>query len=195
MDRVLPGRGLPRGRLSAWAPGGGATALLRAACSEVVRRRERAAWVDGAGVLTGEWWPRGPLLLRPAGETAALVCAEELLRSNGFGLVVVMGVGRALAGEAVRLSRAAREGGAALVAVAEDVPVAAVRLVSRIQPDGYRWRCGPFGEPAEPESVRMRVEVASMGWSGVAELTLRVVHHDERLSLEPGLVDRRGAGS
>ncbi|HEX2093190.1 MAG TPA: hypothetical protein VHG28_12345, partial [Longimicrobiaceae bacterium] len=32
LDRVLPGGGFPRGRLSAWAPGGGATAVLRSAC-------------------------------------------------------------------------------------------------------------------------------------------------------------------
>lgn len=194
LDRVLPAKGLPRGRLSTWAPGGGATAVLRKACEAVVGRGERAAWVDGAGLVVGEWWSRGPLLLRPAGETAALMCAEELLRSGGFGLVVVMGVGRTLTGEAVRLSRAASEGGTAFVAVADTVSVAAVRLASRIRPDGYHWRRNSFGEPVEPESVTVRVEVASMGWSGSAEFTLSVVHHDVRLSLEPGLVDRRGAG-
>ena len=213
LDRILPGEGLPRGRLSVWTGAGragfgppGATAVLRSACVAAVARGERAAWVDGAGVVLGEGWPRGPLLLRvpgasPAGSPAeleALVCAEELVRSGGFGLVVVTGVGRALAVEAVRLSRAAREGGSALVAVgaagAGEAPVAALRLASWLLPDGVRWRPDPFGGPAEPAVVRFRVEATSLGLESRAEFTIPVVQHAFRLSLEPGLVDRRGAG-
>ena len=196
LDRVLPGGGLPRGRLAAWAPGGGATAVLQAACLEAVRRGERAAWVDGAGVVAGEFWRGGPLLVRPAaGEgrgRAALAAAEELLRSGGFALVVVSGV-EAVGTEAVRLARAAREGGSALVMLTAGVPVAALRLRSRIAPDGYRWRRGPFGEPAEVEAVRLQVQATAMGWSARTELVLSVARHDLRLSLDPGLADRRGA--
>ena len=222
LDRILPGGGLPRGRLSVWTPAGagagaeggawalgglgppGATAVLRSACMVAVERGERAAWVDGAGVVLGDAWPRGPLLLRlpgSAGELEALVCAEELVRSGGFGMVVVTGVGRALAAEAVRLSRAAREGGAALVAVgaavrggAADAPVAALRLASWLLPEGVRWRPDPFGGPAEPALVRFRVEATSLGLESRAEFTIPVVQHAFRLSMEPGLVDRRGAG-
>jgi hypothetical protein len=151
----------------------------------------------------------GPLLLRlgpSAGQLEALVCAEELVRCGGFGLVVVTGVGRALAVEAVRLSRAAREGGSALVAVvaagavgasspsgAPATPVAGLRLASRLLPDGIRWRAGPFGEPAEPAAVRVRVEATSLGLESRAEIMIPVVQHAFRLSMEPGLVDRRGA--
>ncbi|HET9983762.1 MAG TPA: hypothetical protein VFQ38_09245, partial [Longimicrobiales bacterium] len=193
-DRVIPGGGFPRGRLSVWAPGGGATAVLQAACRGVVGRGERAAWVDGAGMLVGEGWWEGPLLLRPGGVLEGLVCAEELLRSGGFSLVVVTGVGRALAAESVRLSRAAREGGGALVAVAGGVPVAALRVASRIPADGYRWRWGPFGEPAEVLAVRVRAEVEGMGFRARADFELPVMGHEHRLSVESGLVDRRGAG-
>ncbi|MFO7259805.1 MAG: hypothetical protein DIU52_001535 [bacterium] len=196
LDRVLPGGGLPRGRLAAWVPGGGATAVLQAACLEAVRRGERAAWVDGAGMVAGEFWRVGPLLVRPAvGEgrgRAALAAAEELLRSGGFALVVVSGV-EAVGTEAVRLARAAREGGSALVMLTAGVPVAALRVRSRIAPDGYRWRRGPFGEPAEVEAVEVQVQATAMGWSARAELVLPVARHDLRLSLDPGLADRRGA--
>ena len=196
LDRVLPGGGLPRGRLAAWVPGGGATAVLQAACLEAVRRGERAAWVDGAGMVAGEFWRGGPLLVRPAvGEgrgRAALAAAEELLRSGGFALVVVSGV-EAVGTEAVRLARAAREGGSALVMLTAGVPVAALRVRSRIAPDGYRWRRGPFGEPAEVEAVEVQVQATAMGWSARAELVLPVARHDLRLSLDPGLADRRGA--
>ena len=43
LDQVLPNGGLPRGRLSVWAPFGGSTAILRAACHAVVANGERSA--------------------------------------------------------------------------------------------------------------------------------------------------------
>jgi hypothetical protein len=195
LDALLPGNGLPRGRLSVWAPGGGATSVLTAACCRVVERGERAAWVDGCGSMTGEFWWPGPLLLRPKGECAALMCAEELLRSGGFALVVlgsIDGTGRELAEGAVRLTRAAREGGAAFVAIALTVPVAHLRLNSCIAAENYRWRKNPFGEPIEPVAVTLRVAARSLGWSGHTELRLPVLSHGQRIALDPLRPDRRG---
>lgn len=198
LDRLLPGGGLPRGRLSAWAPGGGATAVLLGACDVVVASGERAAWIDGAGTLAGGWrsWAgeRGawPLLLRPGGGKAALECADELSRSGGFALVVLSGA-EASGSESVRLSRSAREGGSAVVVVGAGVPVAALRFESRIRPEGCRWRPGPFGEPAEVEAAAVEVRVRGLGLSARTEFLLPVARHELRLSLEPGVVDRRGA--
>src|SRR5690606_12689137 len=127
LDRVLPGGGLPRGRLTAWAPGGGATAMLQAACEAAVGRGGRAAWGGGArrgGRAGGVGGGRGgagegvggreggaaPVLIQPEGgwgRRAALECAEELLRSGGFALVVLPGV-EVVGTDGVRLSRAAR---------------------------------------------------------------------------------------
>ena len=191
LDGLLPNGGLPRGRLTVWVPGGGATAVLRAACASVTARGERAAWVDGAGTLVAGW-PAGSLLLRPAGEHEALVCTEELLRSGGFALVVVSGVGKAVGREAVRLSRGAKEGGSALVAVSGESPVASLRLASRLPPDGYCWRSNPFGEPVEVDSVRVEVEARSLGWSGRTSFALRVWNRPVRVAPDPLLVDRRG---
>ena len=192
LDRVLPGSGLPRGRLSVWAPGGGATAVLRGACDAVVARGERAAWVDGARQVSGAHWRGGPLLFRPAGTREALACAEELLRCGGFGMVVLSGVAR-LEETGVRLARAAREGGGAFVALSGAVPVAALRLSSRILPEGYRWRLGPHGEPVEVEAVMVRVMAAGLGVQARAEFKLSVMQHEVRLSLDPAAYDRRGA--
>jgi len=191
LDRALPGGGLPRGRLAVWAPGGGATAVLQAACLAAVGRGERAAWVDGGGRVTGDAWRPGPLLVRPGGGRQALACAEELLRSGGFALVVLAGA-EAAGPDAVRLSRAARDGGAAFVALLDGAPVAALRLSSRLLPDGCRWRPDPFGEPAELEAVTIEARAAGMGWTRRAVFELPVAHHELRLSLEPDLVDRRG---
>jgi hypothetical protein len=193
LDRLLPGGGLARGRLTHWAPGGGATAVLRAACLAVVERGERAAWIDTQRLVTGDGWVRGPWLLRPTTEVSGLACAEELLRSGGFALVVVTGVHRAVEREAVRLSRAVKEGGGAFVVVAPQSPVAHMRVSSQIRPDGYKWKLDPFGEPSHIESVRIRVEANAMGWTGRTELLLPVHCHALRTAADPLLRDRRGA--
>jgi hypothetical protein len=123
----------------------------------------------------------------------ALSAAEELLRSGGFGLVVLQGPIRELEAEAVRLARAARAGGAALVLGAPAAAVAHLRVRSRIAPDGYRWRRNAFGEPVEAVSVRIEVDATSLGWSGRSAFELPVRTHRPRLAPEPRLVDRRGA--
>jgi hypothetical protein len=192
LDRILPGGGFPRGQLVLWAPGGGATAVLRGASVAVCESGERSAWVDGAGRVLGESWPAGPLLVRPGGERAALACAEELLRSGGFGLVVLGGAERAAGREAVRLTRAAREGGGAFVMVGEASDTAHLRVRSRMPPDGYRWRRGPFGERSEVEAVTIEVEASALGWSGRTRFVLPVLGHRGRVALDPLLVDRRG---
>ena len=56
LDGILPNGGLPRGRLSVWAPQGGATAILRAACDSAVANGERAAWIDGDNTVAGAFW-------------------------------------------------------------------------------------------------------------------------------------------
>lgn len=193
LDRVLPGGGLARGRVTLWQAGAGATAMLRAACSAAVLRGERAAWVDGSCQLAAEGWDEGVLLLRPDGAVPALVCAEELLRCGGFALVVLTGAGATAGAEAVRLGRAARAGGSAFVLVGEDAAVTHMRLRARVRPEDYQWREGPFGEPVAVTSSRVEVEVTSLGWSRRARVELGIAEHALRLAAEPRLVDRRGA--
>jgi hypothetical protein len=169
--------------------------VLRSAGRAVVARGERAAWVDGGGTVTADFWDvaRDPVLLRPAGEREALACAEELLRSGGFALVVLAGVARGAGREAVRLSRAAKEGGGAFVALTEESAVAHLRVVQRVTAGGYAWRWNPFGEPVEVDSAEVVVEATSMGWSGRTTFRLPVRTWGARLALDPLLVDRRGA--
>ncbi len=205
LDGVLPAGGLPRGRVTLWQPGGGATAVLRSACLAAVSRGERAAWVDGTGTVASAYWRRllevrgpggaevdGPLLFRPGPGQSSWV-AEELLRSGGFALVVLVGGGGGLGdGEGVRLGRGAREGGAAFVAVSGGAPVSHLRMRSSLDAGGFEWRRGPFEEPVALESVAVRVRARSMGLNRKTLFRLPVEVHDVRLSLEPELVDRRG---
>ena len=191
LDAIVPGGGLPRGRLSVWMPQGGATAILRAACHAAAGTGERAVWIDGLGTITGQFWEEGPILVRPANRRNSLRAAEELLRCGGFGLIVLTGSEPA-GTEMVRLSRAAREGGTAFVALTTHTSMASVRLVSRILPHSYVWKRTPFGDPAEACSASIKVSAQSLGWNRNTELRVPVVSHDLRASLEPGLPDRRG---
>lgn len=191
LDLILPGGGLPRGRLSVWLPQGGATAILRSACVTVASTGERSAWIDGLGTIAGEFWKEGPVLVRPANRKNSLRAAEELLRCGGFSLIVLSGSEPA-GTEMVRLSRAAREGGAAFVALTSHTSMASLRLVSRIMPHSYVWRRSPFGDPAEACSASVKVRAQSLGWNKQSEFRIPVVPHDVRSALDPGLPDRRG---
>ena len=189
LDQVLPNGGLPRGRLSVWAPHGGATAILRAACHAVVATGERSAWIDGDNTVAGAFWGDGPYLVRPKSRLHALRAAEELLRSGGFSLLVLAGT-EPQGTETVRLTRAAREGGTALVTIGTSASMASLRLTSRLL--HYRWRRTPFGDPARRRRrhgarrrARRRVERAH-------DFPIPVMHHELRLSLESELADRRG---
>jgi hypothetical protein len=191
LDRILPGGGFPRGKLSIWEPNGGVSAVLRAACRTTLANGERAAWIDAAGVIIGPAWEDGPLLFRPKDRIHALRGAEELLGSGGFSLVVLTGA-ESQGTETVRLTRAARDGGGALVALTTGVSMASLRLTSRLLPHSYRWRRDPFGDPAEARLVVMRVRARALGWNAATEFPIAVMHTDLRSALEPGLADRRG---
>jgi hypothetical protein len=198
LDSVLPNGGLPRGRLSVWAPHGGATAILRAACRSVVAAGERSAWIDGDLTMAGAFWSTGGsggardanmYLVRPTSRLNALRAADELLRSGGFSLLILAGV-EPTGTDPVRLTRAARDGGTALVAIGSSAAMASLRLTSRLL--RYRWRRTPFGDPADAEDAMVRVSAKSAGWNTHADFSIPVMHHELRLSLEPELADRRG---
>jgi hypothetical protein len=192
LDRILPHGGLPRARLSVWAPQGGATAILRAACHSVVAGGERAAWIDGDNTLAGEFWsqdPGGLYLIRPKSRIHAMRAADELLRSGGFSLLILAGT-EPQGTETVRLTRAAREGGTALVSVGTSASMASLRLTSRLL--HWRWRHTPFGDPADAVDVSVRVDARAIGVNAHAVFPIPVSHHELRLSLESELADRRG---
>ncbi len=191
LDSILPGRGLPRGRLTVWMPQGGATAVLRAACNTTVAQGERAVWIDGLGTIAGPFWEEGPILVRPRNRKHGLRGAEELLRCGGFSLVVLAGI-EPEGTETVRLSRAAREGGGALVTLTSHASMASLRMTSQILRETYRWRKTPFGDPAEAQEVMIRVRARSLGWNRSADFPVPVVPYDLRMSLDTGIVDRRG---
>lgn len=213
LDRAFPGHGLPRGKLTAWAPEGGAAAVLRAACRAVIASGERAAWVDGPRTAMAGWtgasadspeipwreWSEGmPLVIHPSDRVSALRCAELLLKSGAFALVVLDVLGMApraepMGTETVRLARATREGGGAFVVLTPSGSMAALRVAAKLDPHGVRWRRGPWGEPALPAEARIEVRARALGWNAVARIVLPVAPYDVRCALEAG-PDRRNPG-
>ncbi len=191
LDQILPNGGLPRGRVSVWSAGsGGATALLRASCDHLLARGERVAWVDGRRTL-GPAWADGPTVIRPANDALALKAAEILVRSGGFPLVVLTGIDPQ-PGEMLRLSRMVHEGQGVLVALSERTQGATLKLRSRFLPSRFQWALDPFGEPARLDRMGLEIRATTPGWSRTVILTLEVVSHELRLSLDPALADRRG---
>lgn len=192
LDRILPSGGLQRGRLSAWLPAAGAAALVRAACQHTVEQGERAVWIDAIGLVTGTAWRTGPVLVRPAGPLAALRATEMLTRSGGFALVVLDGL-EPEGAEMVRLSRAAHEGGTALLLLTRVTAMATLRMSSRALVKRYDWRRSRSAGADDVRQVQIEVEARAAGWRARAELALPVRHDDLRLALDSARPDRRGA--
>jgi hypothetical protein len=65
-------------------------------------------------------------------------------------------------------------------------------MESKILPHSYRWNHGPFDDPVEVQHATVRVRARAAGWNAHADITVPVIPHDVRLSLEPSLADRRG---
>lgn len=192
LDRIFPSCGFQRGRITTWMPGVGATALLRSACRHTAISGERTAWIDAAHTVAGACWRTGPLLVRPGNRLAALRAAEEIGRSGGFALVVLDGA-EPESTELVRLSRAAHEGGAALVLLGRVTALATLRIASRPLLREYGWRRSLTGDADDVCTVRVRVEARASGWSAHETFSIPLWHDDLRMSLEPGRSDRRGA--
>jgi hypothetical protein len=139
LDSALPLGGLPRGRLTelVGAPGAGKTTVVRHIVERAVRDGWCVAYIDATRTLAPRDWahintlnPRASdnlWVVRPDRPDRGAWCADVLLRSGAFALVVLDGD---VAGEercaveydnvAVRLTRLAREADSALLALSDD---------------------------------------------------------------------------
>lgn len=230
LDAVLPGGGIPCGRLTeiAGAEGSGATTLAHALVATTLANKRWVAYIDAARTLApGDWAPlagTGRLwIVRPPARASdhGAWCADILLRSGAFGLVVLDDTIPLARSVLVRLTRLARESGAAFVIVhhqagAGGLVGAALRLSlqrqsaprerpSRRQP----WRRleerlvrATSGErpPADPDSQRLlatfccTVTKGSGAGPNTIEVTcaLDLAH---RLCADPAVPDRRGVAT
>src|SRR5215217_5395382 len=122
---VALGGGIPRGRVTELVavPGSGATTLVRRLVETTAARD--GCWavvVDATRTLAPRDWAHlgtheGVWVIRPRDPSRAAWCADVLLRSGAFALVVLDGAPPLTRAVAVRLERLAREHEAALIVV------------------------------------------------------------------------------
>jgi len=141
LDTVLPGGGLPRGRLTELAgpAGSGKTTIARAIVETTMATHGWVAYIDAQRTLDPRDWAHlgdaeGVWMIRPHDATRAAWCADVLLRSGAFALVVLDGAPALTRSNAVRLTRLARDADCALLVLGDRAGAAtqlggAVRLV------------------------------------------------------------------
>ena len=126
LDEALPGGGLPRGRLTevVGPSGSGKTTLVRGMVERVAADGGWIAYVDAARTLDPRDWAhlgerQGVWMIRPREASRAPWCADVLLRSGAFALVVLDGAPPLSRQTCVRLTRLARETTAALLVLGD----------------------------------------------------------------------------
>jgi recombination protein RecA len=218
LDAVLQGGGLPRGRLTeiVGGTGSGKTTLARAVVEATVAGQGWVAYVDAQRTLDPRDWvhlgdTEGMWMIRPHDATRSAWCADVLLRSGAFALVVVDGAPTLTKSAAVRLTRLARDGGAALVILGDRAGAAsqlggAVRLVverqtlgSRRSPrhdarhgsDGRGSPASGTNETDEQPTRTIAVRVEKGGTLRTVEVSCAVAVA-RRLCAHPEVPDRRG---
>jgi len=127
LDAGLAGGGLPRGRLTeVLGPrGSGKSTLLRRIVEQTLSDAGWVAYIDAARTLAPRDWAHlgdheGLWMIRPRDPARAAWSADVLLRCGAFALVVIDSAPMVSRGVAVRLTRLARESGAALIIAGDE---------------------------------------------------------------------------
>lgn len=187
LDDVLVGGGIPRGRISEWmAPAGaGKTTLARQLAAQTLRAGHGVAWIDAqrtldptslASDLAAAW------VVRPPDPSRGAWCADLLLRSGGFALVILDGGPVLPRPIAVRLAQLARDADAALLLLGDGTRAtdggSALRLRLAAPVAGHRRRLTLEKGGLHPHPVPLALDHA-----------VPVPH---RLCAHPEIPDRRG---
>ena len=199
LDRALSDGGVPSGRLTEiqGVRGSGRTTLVRHLVQTAVEARRWVAVIDGSRTLAPREWAEagdsGRLwMIRPHGTDKSAWCADILLRSGAFSLVVLDSPPPLSRQVAVRLTRLAKEHDVALVIVG-DSPVigSAVRLrITRRRPEakGQKPEKNDSRFTLHDSPVSAESRVTSHESRAVAES--RVTSHESRITIR---IDKGGS--
>jgi hypothetical protein len=203
LDSLLPSSGIPRGRLTELlgVRGVGRTTLLRRIVRNVVNAGFWVAYIDATRTLAPAQWAgigRGDRLWvvrPPAGDNArGAWCADVLLRSGAFALVVLDGAPVLNRSIAVRLSRLARDSNSAFVVTGDERSATMLggalrlrlrRTTPRMRGRRRRWR----GALARDRWFSIAIE---KGGSPRSVEVCCAVGVESRLCTYPEIPDRRG---
>ena len=200
LDVVLLGGGLPRGRLTeiVGSTGSGKTTIARVLVETTVAAHGWVAYIDAQRTLDARDWvhlgdAEGMWMIRPHDASRAAWCADVLLRSSAFALVILDGAPVLSKAAAVRLTRLARESNAALLVMGERAGAAthlggAVRLVVERSAPPTRRSPRHNGEGAM-RAIGVRVEKG--GTLRTVEVSCAIVVA-RRLCTHSEVPDRRG---
>ena len=203
LDAALPNRGLPRGRLTelVGAPGSGKTTLVRRMVERAVGDGWWVAYVDAARTLAPRDWAHvgttGLWVVRPGEAARGAWCADVLLRSGAFALVVLDGAPMLARGVAVRLTRLAREADAAFLVLGDDAKASelAGSLRLRVARQSERTtRRRSIGDVATRQVERITVVIEKGGPYQTVNLgeVNRGIEVARRVRTHPEVPDRRG---
>jgi len=121
LDGLLGSGGLGAGQVVEWVgpASSGKTGLLRALALGARRQGVPVAWSDaGRQLCPGDWLDAAPgrlWVVRPPEPAEGVFCAEVLLRSRSFGMVVLDGAPSPARAVGIRLQRLARQATSTLV--------------------------------------------------------------------------------
>lgn len=190
LDQALASGGLPRGRLSEIVGATGKLSLLRPIVAATAQRDEWVAYIDASRTLAPrDWAGIGNLtVVRPRDATQGAWCADVLLRSAAFSLVVLDSAPAISRAIAVRLMGLARESNAALVIVGS---ASASKLGGAVRLHTHRRR----------QRLRIAIEKGGLVSGESRESRLQKVvevrcadgRMARRLCAHPEVPDRRGA--
>ena len=150
LDAALGG-GLQRGRITevVGALGAGRATLLRGVISRVLAGGEWVAWIDARRTAAPQSWAglgKRLVMVRPLDARRGAWCADQLLRSGVFALVVLDGAPPLQRVQGVRLSGLARERGAAFVVVADGATTSRINGAVRVRVKAGEQESGKAGE-------------------------------------------------
>jgi len=193
LDAALASGGFPRGRLTEVVGASGTLTLLRQVVQAAVERGEWVAYIDASRTLAPRDWSglddRRLWIVRPPAATRGAWCADVLLRSAAFSLVVLDSAPTVSRAIAVRLIGLARDSNAAFVVTGA---AEATRLGGAVRLHVHRRR----------QRLRisiekgLRVQGAGVGGRGagkqqIVEISC-VIRVARRLCSYPEVPDRRG---
>jgi len=195
LDAVLPGEGVPRGRLTeiSGALGSGKTTFVRCIVERTVDEGLWVAYVDASRTLAPRDWAHlgefaGVWMIRPRDAGRASWCADVLLRCGAFALVVLDGAPMLTRAIAVRLTRLARESNAALIAIGDEGGSSMIPGSLRLTTTG-RERRSRRAASAAPSTITITVEKGGVRQSVEVSCGIGLAR---RLCSHPEVPDRRG---
>ena len=209
LDTMLPGGGVPRGRLTELlAPAGlGKTTIARSLVAATIRGGGGVAWIDATRTLDPRDWAAGGAIaefdalwvVRPGDAARGPWCADLLLRSGAFALVVLDGAPVLPRAVAVRLTQLARESDAALLLLGDGTRASEVGGALRLR---LAWSVSVQKNtgitpvvPRSPGAAAHRVTVTLEKGGPYQHVELEVGRGHgiaRRLCTHPEIPDRRG---